>query len=160
MNMPEPQDKSNKEMQEYARKWMRSLNQSRYSTNISNFFTAIFIFFWSSTLTNHLGYTPFNGFGFIVILCIAIVIILALLFTNSILSTIGFSKSIRSALWFSALVGPYISIIAINNWRNPTLSHIAGVFSSVIAFLISFVLDKVLIRESQSSADKKTTVNP
>jgi hypothetical protein len=151
--MKNPINKHDEEMQDYARKWMKSLDKPRFSTNISYFFLVIFLLVWASTLTNQMGYIPLRGVGMLITLGIIAVLILILLATNHILAKIGLSKAIRSALWFSALIGPYISIIAINNWGNSALSHIVGVFSALLGFNISYALDRLFIRNSQSITD-------
>lgn len=140
-------------MQDYAQKWMKSLDKPRFSTNISNFFIAIFIIIWASTLTNQLGYKTFQGLGVIITLSIIAVLILTFLFTNHILTRIGFPNLIISSLWFSALIGPYISIVVINNSGNSALSHIIGSFSAVIAFILSYTINRILIHKSQRSYD-------
>lgn len=149
--MQKQPDNFDKVMQDYARKWMKTLDRPRYSTSISIFFIAIFIFLWSTTLTTGMGYKPLEGFGFVISISIALGFIIASVFINMILMKIGISKPIRSGLWFSAFVGPYISIVTINNWDNPALSHIAGVSLSLFAFVISFLLDRAIIRRSESS---------
>lgn len=139
--MQPPKDPYEQASQEYAREWLKSLDRPRYSTNIGIFFIFIFLFIWTSTLTNQLGYVPFQGTGIIVFFGIGIALGLGCYLTNILLSKIGFPKSIRSALWFSALVGSYVGIVAINNWENPVLSHISGVASALISFILSYGLD-------------------
>jgi hypothetical protein len=151
--MQKPQDKYDEAMQDYARKWMRTLDKPRHSTNISIFFIAIFIFIWSSTLTNLLGYVPLEGLGIIIFFSIGAGFIISSIFINTILTKLGFEKPLRSALWFSALVGPYISIVAINNWDNPALSHITGVVTAILAFVLSYFLDRAFTRKSKSGVD-------
>lgn len=153
--MQNSQNRFDQAMQDYARRWMKSLDKPRYSTNISNFSIAIFIIIWASTLTNQMGYIPFKGTGIIITLSILITLILALSLLNHILARIGFAKITRTALWFSSLIGPYISILVMNNLKNPVLSHILGVFSAVAAFLFSYALDRLFIYKSQSPMDKE-----
>lgn len=149
--MQQPQDQYEKASQEYAREWMKSLERPRYSTNIGIFFIFIFLFIWTSTLTNQLGYAPFQGIGILVFLGIGIALGLGCYITNIFLSKIGFPKSIRSAIWFSALVGSYTGIVAINNWENPVLSHISGVASALISFILSYGLDLIFEHRIKSS---------
>lgn len=134
-------DKYDQAMREYAREWMKSLDRPRYSTNIGTFFVIIFLFIWASTLTSQLGYTPRQGFGIFVFIIIGVALGFGSYIFNYLLSLIGFPKPVRSAIWFSVLIGPYLGIVAINNLKNPILSHIIGVASGVIAFVLSYGLD-------------------
>ena len=151
--MQQPHDKYDKVMQDYAKKWMKSLDKPRYSTSMGTFFVLIFLFIWASTLTNQLGYVPMQGSGIVVFLALIIALGLGCYFINSLLTQIGFPKSIRSAIWFSALIGPYLGIVAINNLQNPVLSHLIGVTSSIISFILSFGLDKLFVRRSRSTIE-------
>jgi hypothetical protein len=152
--MKNPHDKYDTAMQEYARKWIRTLDRPHYSNSISIFFIAIFIFLWSSALTRQSGYTPLKGFGIIIFFSIIALFIFILIVMNTILAKIGFSRPIRAALWFSALIGPYISIVLINSLENPPISHFIGFVSSVLAFILSYSLDRVFVRDPTQIADE------
>jgi FtsH-binding integral membrane protein len=96
---------------------------------------------------------PLEGLGIIIFFSIGAGFIISSIFINTILTKLGFEKPLRSALWFSALVGPYISIVAINNWDNPALSHITGVVTAILAFVLSYFLDRAFTRKSKSGVD-------
>jgi hypothetical protein len=57
---------------------------------------------------------------------------------------IGLERPIRSALFLSALVGPYVNQTTYNSWNLPVISHLAGFIASILTFTISYLLDTAL----------------
>jgi hypothetical protein len=147
--MSQSRDEFDKAVQESVHNSMQSLRRPRTTTNLGNFFGALFVFFWASSLTNQLGYQPFRGTGIIVFIGLLVGIGAALIFFDSLLGRSGINRSTRSAIWFSAVIGPYISILAMNNWGENVLSHMAGFAGTALAFWASYLLDKFLVPKSQ-----------
>jgi hypothetical protein len=62
------------------------------------------------------------------------------------MSRIGLERPIRSSLWLSAVLGPYVNLITYNLWNSPVVSHIAGFGTAILTFILSFLLEKTLER--------------
>jgi hypothetical protein len=142
--MRPPEQKIDAAMQSYAKKWMRSLDHPRASTTLGYFFVGLFILFWSSSLTNQIGFDLKKGFGTLIFIGIGLLLCLTTVFVNRIMAKIGLERAIRSALWLSAAIGPYVNMITYNTWNLPVISHIVGFAAAIFTFILSFQLDKLL----------------
>lgn len=142
--MQSPEDKIDVAMQSYAKRWMKSLSQPRASTTLGYFFVGLFILFWSSSLTTLMGFDLKKGYGILIFIGVGLILTLPTIFINWIMAKIGLVRPIRSALWLSAIIGPYVNLTTYNSWNVPVISHIAGFIASILAFIFSFLLDKTL----------------
>ncbi len=136
-------------MQAYAKRWMKSLERPRPSTTLGYFFVGLFILFWSSSATDLLGYDVKKGWGALVFLGVALLLTLPTVFFVRVMALIGLDRPTRSAFLFSAVIGPYINMVADHAWKQPTISHILGFFAAIASFLISLLLDRLLERSSK-----------
>jgi hypothetical protein len=141
---PDPIDQA---MRSHAKQYLKTLDRPRPgSTSLGFYFAGIFIFLWASSLTGELGYTPFQGLGIAIFFGIGLGLAALLVGINRLLSKMGLSRPLRSALWFSAVSGPYLAIAARSRWENPVWGHLAGFATTILAFCISLVLDKATER--------------
>jgi hypothetical protein len=142
--MHTPDNKIDAAMQAYAKKWMNSLELQRPSTSLGYFFVGLFLLFWSSSLTTLLGYDLKQGFGVLIFVGVGLTLTLVTILVNKIMAKIGLNRSIRSALWLSAVIGPYVNLTTYYSWNVPVLSHISGFAAAILSFLFSTILDKFL----------------
>ncbi len=142
--MRSPERKIDKAMQSYAKKWIKSTNQQRASTTLGYFFVGLFILFWSSSITSFLGLDLKNGFGALFFVFIGLSLTCITIYVNKLMAKIGLERPIRSALFLSALIGPYVYLSTYNAWNLPVISHVAGFFASVLTFVLSYLLDTSL----------------
>jgi len=132
------------EMQSYARKWMKSIDRPRASTTLGYFFIGLFILFWSSSISSLLGFDFKMGYGTLIFVAVGLILTFSIILVNRFMVNIGLERPIRSALFFSALVGPYVNQTTYNSWNLPVISHIAGFIASILTFTISYLLDTAL----------------
>jgi hypothetical protein len=131
-------------MQSYAKRWMKSIDRPRASTTLGYFFIGLFILFWSSSITSLLGFDFKIGYGTLIFVTLGLTLSLTIIFINRFMEKIGLDRPIRSALFLSALVGPYVNLITYNAWNRPVISHIVGFIASIFTFTISYLLDTTL----------------
>jgi hypothetical protein len=146
--MQPSEDKIEHAMQSYAKKWMKSLDRPRASTTLGYFFVGLFILYWSSSLTSLLGYKINQGLGVIIFVGIGAGLFLVTFFTNRLMAKMGLDRPVRSAIWLSAVIGPYVNLVAFHAWQSPVLSHLVGFAAAVGSFLISIFLDKTFEKKS------------
>jgi hypothetical protein len=132
-------------MRSYAKKWIKSTNQQRVSTTLGYFFVGLFILFWSSSITTFLGLDLKSGYGALFFVFIGISLTFITIYLNKLMAKIGLKRPIRSALFLSALIGPYTYLSTYNAWNLPVISHIAGFFASVLTFILCYLLDTFLV---------------
>ena len=144
--MQSPDRKIDATIQSYTKSWMDSLDHPRTFTTLGYFFVGLFILFWSSSLTSLIGYDVNKGYGASIFVIIGLTLTLTTIFLNKLMSKIGLDRPIRSALLFSALVGPYVFLTTYNSWNLPVISHIVGFFASILTFIFSYLLDTALGR--------------
>jgi hypothetical protein len=144
--MQSPEHKIDAAMQSYAKRWMKTLDHPRASTTLGYFFVGLFIMFWSTSLTTLLGFDLKKGFGTLIFIGVGLTLTFATIFINRIMSRIGLERPIRSSLWLSAVLGPYVNLITYNLWNSPVVSHIAGFGTAILTFILSFLLEKTLER--------------
>ena len=145
--MPPSPDPIDQAMRAHAKEYLKTLNRPRPgSTSLGFFFAGVFVFIWASNLTNELGYIPLNGIGIAIFLGIGVGLAALLIGINSLLAKMGLSRTLRSALWLSAVCGPYLTIAARGRWDNPVWGHLAGFAATLLAFCISLVVDKLTER--------------
>jgi hypothetical protein len=65
------------------------------------------------------------------------------IFTNKLMIKIGFERSIRSSIWMSAIAGSYVSLTTYP-WGIPIFSEISGFATSIIVFMVTYLVDKKL----------------
>jgi hypothetical protein len=140
------EDKIDAAMQSYAKNWMKSIRGPRTSTTLGYFFTGLFILFWSSSLTALFGYDLKKGYGVLIFVGIGLALSVATIMINKFMARIGMERSIRSALWLSAVIGPYVNQFSYHSWKIPVISHIAGFTASILTFIFSYQLDKLISR--------------
>jgi hypothetical protein len=155
--MKPPDQKIDASMQAYAKRWMKSLEKPRPTTTLGYFFVGLFILFWSSSLTSSIGFDIKKGWGALVFLGIALLLTLPTLFVVRIMAIIGVNRPTRSAFLFSAVIGPYINMVADNAWKMPTISHILGFFSAIMALLVSLLVDRLIDRSADKSLEQKSS---
>jgi hypothetical protein len=144
--MQSPVRKIDTAMQSYTKRWLKSLDRPRASTTLGYFFLGLFILFWSSSLTTLLGFDLKKGYGALIFIVIGLTLMFTTIFINRIMAKIGLERPVRSALWLSAVIGPYINLTTYNSWNLPVISHLAGFFASILTFIISYLLDTTLER--------------
>ncbi|OGO12029.1 MAG: hypothetical protein A2Y53_02930 [Chloroflexi bacterium RBG_16_47_49] len=144
MTMQSHERKIDAAMQSYAERWMKSIDRPRASTTLGYFFVGMFILFWSSSLTALLGFDLKKGYGALIFIIVGLSLTFTTIFINRLMTKLGLDRSIRSALWLSAVIGPYANLISYNYWHLPVISHIVGFAASILAFIFSFLLDKML----------------
>jgi hypothetical protein len=131
-------------MQSFAKKWMKSMDRPRVSTSLGYFFIGVFILLWSSSISSLLGFKFNVGQGVIIFVAVGLILSLIIIFINKFLVIINLERPIRSALFLSALIGPYINLTTYNSWNLPVISHLAGFIASIMTFTISYLLDTTL----------------
>ncbi len=149
MSVKHPDHRIDATMQAFAKRWMKSMDQPRPSTTLGYFFAGLFILFWSSSLTTLLGYDVKKGWGALVFVGVALLLTLPTLFFIRLMAVVGIDRPTRSALLFSAVIGPYAYMAADHTWSIWVISHILGFIASILAFLASLGLDRLLARTSQ-----------
>ena len=107
--------------------------------------SAVFVFRWSTILVNGWGYAPYQGIGIAMTLGVMIGFLLALLIIDQILAYSGIEKTVRSGVWFSAMVAPYTGITTMEI-AGPVWSQAAGFVSGLLAFAAIYFLDAWLER--------------
>ena len=131
-------------MQSYARRWMKSIDRPRASTTLGFFFIGLFILFWSSSISSLLGFEVKKGYGTLIFVAVGLTLTFTIILVNRFMVKIGLERPIRSALFLSALVGPYVNQTTYNSWNLPVISHLAGFIASILTFTISYLLDTAL----------------
>ena len=143
-----PDQKIDAPMRAYAKRWMKSLDRPRASTTLGYFFVGLFILFWSSSITTLLGFDLKKGFGSLVFIGVGLLLVFVSLLIIRIMARIGLDRPTRSAIMLSAVIGPYVNLSVYRSFNSPIISHIMGFLASILAFLISLLLDKLLERSS------------
>lgn len=135
-------------IKDYSKRWLKSLDIPRASTIISNLVIGFSVLFWSATLTAMIGYDLKKGFGTLIFIGIWVSFSLVILLVNRALAKLAVDRSTRSAFMFSAIIGSYVDLVAYRAWSLPVISHLAGFAGSIVAFLFSLLVDKLLARTS------------
>jgi hypothetical protein len=138
-------------MQAYAKRWLKSLDRPRPSTTLGYFFAGLFILFWSSSLTTLLGFDLKKGWGSLVFLGVALLLTLLTLVFIRLMAILGLDRPMRSALLFSAVMGPYAYMAAYHALNQPVVSHVIGFIASILAFLASLMLDRLLSKATHKT---------
>jgi hypothetical protein len=136
-------------MQSYAKQWMKSIDRPRASTTLGYFFIGLFVLFWSSSITSILSFDLKKGYGALIFIAVGLILTLIVIFLNKFMVKIGLARPIRSALFLSAVVGPYVNQTTINSWNLPVISHLVAFIASVLTFIISYLLDTTLGKYSK-----------
>ncbi len=152
--MKPPDDKIDASLQAYARRWMKTMDRPRPSTTLGYFFVGMFILFWSTSLTSLAGFEVSKGIGALVFIGMALLLTLPTLFFVWLMAQIGVDRPTRSAFLFSAVIGPYVDMVADHAWKLSVISHILGFLAAILAFLISLVLDRLLIRPPKKPGEE------
>ena len=93
-----------------------------------------------------LGFDLKKGFGSLVFIAVGLTLTFIALLIIRLMAKIGIDRPTRSAMMLSAVIGPYVNMAAYHAWESPVISHIAGFIASILAFLLSLLLDKMLVR--------------
>ncbi len=144
--MKPPDNRIDASLQAFARRWMKSMERPRASTTLGYFFAGLFILFWSSSLTSVLGFDLKQGWGTLVFVGVGLLLTLPTLFFIRVMALVGLDRPTRSALLFSAVMGPYAYMAADKAWNVWVISHISGFAASILAFLASLGLDRLIDR--------------
>jgi hypothetical protein len=147
-------DKIDASMQAYARRWMKSLDRPRPSTTLGYFFVGLFILFWSSSLTELTGLDLRKFLGVLVFLGFALILTLLTLLIVWIMTRLGLDRPTRSAFLLSAVVGPYVNMVAEQTWKMSVVSHVLGFLGAILAFLASLSLDKLLAKSAHKPGEE------
>jgi len=131
-------------MKAYAKKWLKTLDQSRPSTTLGYFFTGLFILFWSSSITHLLGYDLSQIAGSLIFVGLLFVSGFVMWLLVRIMAIMGINRPTRSALLLSAVMGPYIYMAVYQKLNLAVISHISGFLASIFAFLASLMLDRAM----------------
>ena len=123
---------------------MKSIDRPRASTTLGFFFIGLFILFWSSSISSLLGFDVKKGYGTLIFVAVGLTLTFTIILVNRFMVKIGLERPIRSALFLSALVGPYVNQTTYNSWNLPVISHLAGFIASILTFTISYLLDTAL----------------
>jgi hypothetical protein len=131
-------------MQSYARKWMESIDRPRASTTLGYFFIGLFILFWSSSISSTVGFDFKKGYGALIFVAVGLIMAYTITLVNKFMEKIGLERPIRSALFLSAVIGPFVNQTTFNSLSLPAISHIVGFIASILTFIISYLLDTSL----------------
>jgi hypothetical protein len=105
------------------------------------------LLFWSSSLTTLIGF-DLKGYGALLFIVVGLILTYTIIFMNKIKGKIGFLRPVHSTLWSCAAIGPYVNLYINNSWNIPGISHMVGLFTSILTFIISYLLDTTLERNS------------
>lgn len=118
---------------------MERLRQHRVSGYVVAI-SAVFVFRWSTNLVRDWGYAPYQGIGIAYTIGVMIGFLVALLLIDFVLALSGIPKTVRSGVWFSAMVAPYTGITTMEI-AGPVWSQAAGFVSGLLAFAAIYFLD-------------------
>jgi hypothetical protein len=136
-------------MKAYAKKWLKTLDQPRPSTTLGYFFTGLFILFWSSTITNLLGFDLGKIPGSLIFVGLLFILGFITWLLVRIMAIMGINRPTRSALLLSAVLGPYVYMAVYQQLNSAVISHISGFLASIFAFLASLLLDRAMEKRSK-----------
>ena len=105
------------------------------------------VYTWVSSLIKEWGYVGYRGPGLYIGFGLFFVGVLSVAAIDIFMALMNLNKIIRSAIWFSAILGPYMSVMVLEKWGIPVWSHIAGSVSVLLAFSLSWLLDRLLKRD-------------
>ncbi len=106
------------------------------------FFPAVIIIQWVFSLTKEWGYLPYRGWGIAISLGLYLGFLIVLFSADYGLARSGVHKPVRSAVWASAFLGPYLGLVTFNAWEHPLWSQIAGTACSLITFVVVYLIDR------------------
>ena len=132
-------------VQEYSKKWLKSLERPRVSTILSNFLISFLYLFWSSALTTMFGFNLKKGIGTLIFIGIWLAFTLATFLALRAFSKLGVDRPISSAFLLSTITGLYVNLVTYHDWDLPVLSHMIGFGCSIVVFLFILIVDKLLI---------------
>lgn len=145
------EDQIDASIKAYAKKWMKSLDRPRPSTTLGYFFAGLFILFWSSALTHGLGFDVNTVLGALVFTGTLFILIFLMWLLIRLMAGFGINRPTRSALLLSAIIGPYVYMAIYQQWNSVVISHISGFVASITAFIFSFLLDKLLTKNTKEN---------
>ena len=147
------EDQIDASIKAYAKKWMKSLDRPRPSTTLGYFFAGLFILFWSSALTHALGFDVNTVLGALVFTGTLFILIFLMWLIIHLMAGFGINRPTRSALLLSAIIGPYVYMSVYQQWNSVAISHISGFVASIGAFIFSFLLDKILTKNTKENGE-------
>jgi hypothetical protein len=153
--MKSPDQKIDASVQAFAKRWMSSLDRPRVSTTLGYFFVGLFLLFWSSAITSLLGFDLNKGIGVFVFIGVGILVVFPTIFFVKLMARLGVDRPTRSAFLFSAVIGPYVNMVAQQAWHIPVLSHMLGFVAAIFAFLFSLLLDRLIDSARRKPLDDK-----
>jgi hypothetical protein len=130
----------------FARRWMKTFDRPRPSTTLGYFSVGLFVLFWSSSLSKQTGFNLNSIWGTLVFLGFVVILTLTSMLIVHILARLGIDRPTRSALLFSAVIGPYVNMLTARAWNISVVSHILGFLAGILAFLTSLLLDKLIAK--------------
>ena len=113
------------------------------SPSLGIFFPAFAVIRWIFYLTKEWGYAPYRGWGIALSLGMYIGSLAGVFSIDYLLARAGIRRTIRSGVWASAFIGPYLGLAAFNAWGHPVWSQVAGVAGTVTAFVITYLVDRL-----------------
>ena len=118
----------------------KSVEKKRnYAFGLGSGFMAFMAYRWASTIVQEWGQKPSQQVGTILGLTVGFMIIMFLF--DYILWRLQFNKAIRSGLWASATIGSYMTLFTEAEITHPVWSHIIGLTTTMITFVIFYFLD-------------------
>ena len=116
--------------------------KSQTSPSLGIFFPGFIIIQWVFTLAKEWGYSPYRGGGIAVSLGMYIGLLAVVFAADFLLGRAGIRIPIRSGIWASAFLGPYLGLAVFNTWGHPVWSQMAGVAGTILVFVVTYLLDK------------------
>ena len=124
-----------------------------YDFGIGGGFVAVTAYRWAATLVQEGGHKPSEQVW--TVLGLTAGFSAALLLVDYLLWRGRLDRAVRSGLWAAAAIGPYAGLVAWEEWAHPVWGHVAGLVSSVLAFVAFYYLDRALPRRGRSLAAPK-----
>jgi drug/metabolite transporter (DMT)-like permease len=121
-----------------------------YDFGIGGGFIVLTTYRWASTIVQEWGWQPSQRLGIVMgmVLCFTI----ALLLADYLLWRRKLARAIRSGLWASAAIGPYVAVVAWEELSHPVWSQVTGLASTALVFITFYYLDQGLQHRKHESA--------
>ena len=97
---------------------------------------------WASAIIKEMGYVGYRGRGLFIGFGIFLLLLLCVITIDLIMIRLDIQRIIRSAVWLSIVIGPYVGIVVFNEWGSPVWGHLAGAISGLVIFVFSWWIDQ------------------
>ena len=121
---------------------MHTSDHPPYRPAVGAFLLGLLGYQWVAAILKGWGYVPYRSPGLFIGLALFIGFALSALLVDFLLARILPQQALRSALWFSAVLGPYAGLLAFSTWGEPIASHIVGIVTTLLAFGLGYFLEK------------------